>query len=56
MKILFWILCVFAAAIIGAMFKMGGIMLGAIPSAILYGGAIWLANRLCKKWDENHPK
>ena len=35
------------------MIKGSGITLGAIPSVILYGAAIWMAKILCKKWDEH---
>ncbi len=56
MKMVIWILCVFAAALIMTLFRAAGIVLGAIPTAIIGGGAIYLANVLCKMWDEKHPK
>lgn len=54
MKVLIWVLCFFANALITTVLKEElGIGLGAIPTILLYGGTIWLARILCKKWD-NH--
>lgn len=52
MKILIWFLCLFAHAFITTLLKSNGILLGGIPTALLIGGAMWLAKTLCKKWDE----
>ena len=52
MKVLIWILCIFVNALITTIFKESGIILGGIPTIILYGVTIWLARTLCKKWDE----
>lgn len=50
MKALIWIGCCGAASIVSMCF--GGLgMLGAIPSALLFGGAAWLAYKLCNKLD-----
>jgi len=52
MKVLIWFLCFFANALITMLFKLNGVILGAIPTAILLAGAIWLSRTLCKRWDE----
>ena len=53
MKALIWFGCVLFVAVIQTVFRQSGIMLGAIPTVILYGGMIWLATYLCKKYDES---
>ena len=53
MKILIWIVCFFTNALIIALIKDSGIMLGGIPTALMFGGTLWLARTLCKKWDEH---
>lgn len=50
MKVLIWIGCCGAASIIGMCLSDIGIV-GGLISALLYGGAVWLAIHLCKKWD-----
>jgi|GEM_PF-2933388 len=52
MKVLIWIGCIFANAIINVMFKSAGIILGAIPATALFCFFMWLARRLCQIWDE----
>lgn len=52
MKVLIWIGCIFVNAIITTLFKQNGIILGAIPTVLLYLGAVYLARYLCKLWDE----
>lgn len=56
MKILIWLLCIFANALITTLLKESGITLGAIPTMILFGAMLWLARTLCKKWDEHKGK
>lgn len=51
MKVLIWILCFFANALVTTLIKESGVILGAIPTVILYGATFWLARTLCKKWD-----
>lgn len=51
MKVLIWFLCIFANALITTIIKYNGIILGAIPSVLLFAGTMWLARTLCKKWD-----
>ena len=53
MKVLIWFLCIFANALITTLIKEAGVILGAIPTVILYGATFWLARTLCKKWDEH---
>lgn len=53
MKFLIWFSCIFANALITTLIKEAGVMLGAIPTVILFGATIWLARTLCKKWDEH---
>ena len=53
MKVLIWILCIFANALITAILKESGIPLGAIPTMILFAAMLWLARTLCKKWEEH---
>jgi len=53
MKVLIWFLCIFANALFTTLIKKAGVLLGAIPTVILYGAACWLARTLCKKWDEH---
>jgi hypothetical protein len=50
MKVLIWIGCCGAASIINMCLSDIGII-GGLISALLYGGAVWLAITLCKKWD-----
>lgn len=51
MKVLIWIGCMLIPSITTMLFKDSGIILGGIPTGLLYGGAVWLSNKLCKKWD-----
>ena len=53
MKFLIWFLCVLANAIIITLIKAAGIILGGIPTALLFVATLWLARNLCKKWDEH---
>ena len=54
MKVLIWFLCIFANALITVLAKENGIILGAIPTIVLFGGMFWLATALCKAWDKRH--
>ena len=53
MKVLIWIGCILAYAIIDSIFRLNGIRLGAIPAVILFSVDMWLARELCRKWDEH---
>ena len=48
-KTLIWFSAIFVASAISTVCIMGNIQLGAIPIMILYGGAIWIAKKLCAK-------
>ena len=51
MKALIWIGCIFSLSLCTVLIKDCGIILGGIPSALMFGGMWWLASTLCKKWD-----
>ena len=51
MKFLIWFLCIMANAIITMLINGAGIVLGGIPSALLFAATLGLATALCKKWD-----
>ena len=51
MKALIWIGCIFTLSLCFVMIKNVGIILGGIPSALMFGGMWWIASFLCKKWD-----
>lgn len=51
MKVLIWFLCFFALALIQTIFRMNGILLGAIPTVILFSTTWWAARKLCTLWD-----
>jgi hypothetical protein len=51
MKVLIWIGCCGTASFVSMLLADFGIILGGIPMALLYGGAVWLAIKLCEKWD-----
>ena len=51
MKVLIWIGCVFAIAIVQTFFIMNGVRLGAIPMVLLFLAGTKSAKALCKKWD-----
>ncbi len=53
MKVLIWVLCIFANAFITTLFKESGIILGGIPTVILFAITLWLARTLCKMWDKH---
>ena len=53
MKVLIWIACFFAMVLIRLFFQYMGIILGGIPTALLFGATWWAATRLCKIWDEH---
>lgn len=53
MKFLIWFGCFFLNALITMIINGNGIILGGIPTALLFLGCYFLAKFLCKKWD-NH--
>lgn len=56
MKFLIWFFCLFVAAAISTLCRMGGIILGGLPTLFLYGGAFWLASYLCKRLDSTNEE
>lgn len=53
MKFLIWFLCILANAIITTLITESGVILGGIPTALMFAATFWLARTLCKKWDEH---
>ena len=53
MKGLIWFGCLLVLSIITTALKTSGIMLGAIPTVLLYGGGVWVAKKLCNMVDDN---
>ena len=51
MKFLIWFACVFVCALIRVFLEYAGIILGAIPTGLLVGLTVWIAQWLCKRWD-----
>ena len=51
MKVFIWIGCLFANSVVVVLFGYAGILLGAVPTMLLYGATFWLASTLCRKWD-----
>lgn len=49
MKILIWFLCILANSIITAIIKANGIILGGIPTFIMYMITFAVARTLCRK-------
>lgn len=56
MKALIWIGCIFSLSLCTVLIKNCGIILGGIPSALMFGGMWWLATTLCKKCDARKNK
>jgi hypothetical protein len=52
MKFLIWFVTIFVTALITSVIREAGIILGAIPTVIIYGAMLWVARTLCKKYDE----
>lgn len=51
MKILIWFVSFFCMAVIQMIIKDSGIILGGIPTALLFGLTWLVAQKLCKRWD-----
>ena len=52
MKVLIWFLCILANATITTLINEAGIILGGIPTALMFGATLWLARTICRKWDD----
>lgn len=51
MKVLIWFVSFFCMAVIQMIIKDSGIILGGIPTALLFGLTWFVAQKLCKIWD-----
>jgi len=51
MKVVIYVVCFFVMSLIQSACRVNGIILGAIPTVLLYLGTFWLARALCKAWD-----
>lgn len=56
MKALIWFGVLFALSFLTTMLKEAGILLGAIPTVLLYSGAVAIARALCKAIDEKNQE
>ena len=56
MKVIIWLGCIFGLSLFIVILKNAGIILGGIPTALLFWAMLWLARTLCKKWDEHKAK
>ncbi len=53
MKVFIWCICLLSVSFFIQFLKVHGVLLGAIPTFLLYGAALWLIHVLCRKWDEH---
>ncbi len=53
MKILIWFLCVLVASMIETSIEMKGVLLGAIPTLLIWSIPIAAARYFCRMWDEH---
>ncbi len=51
MKALIWIICIISLSLTIVLLGYAGIILGGIPTAMLYSAMFGIALALCKKWD-----
>ena len=52
MKALIWIGCIFSLGLILALIRNSGVILGGLPSALLFGATLFIANYACKQLDK----
>lgn len=52
MKVLIWIGCIFCASLVQTIAMQSGIILGGLPTLLLYGAMFFAASALCKAYDE----
>ena len=50
-SILIWLICIIVVNGIMVYIKSAGVLLGAIPTVIIYAVAFWVAQTLCKELD-----
>ena len=53
MKVLIWLGCIFGYSILMVTLSNSGIMLGGLPTALLFAGMIGIAGRLCRNLDKD---
>lgn len=53
MKVLIWVVCFFCSAVTQVIIKEQGIILGGIPTALLFGATWFVAKKLCDLWDKH---
>jgi len=56
MKVFIYIACFFVMVMIQVAIKNAGVLLGAIPTVLLYLVTLWSARGLCKLWDNRGNK
>ena len=56
MKVLIWIICLFAASAINVLISKSTGQLGAIPVFLLYAAAFGIAAALCRAWSVHKMK
>ena len=56
MKILIWGSCLFANALLVALLRQLGVVLGGLPTMLLFAAAFYLARELCKNYDKKTKK
>ena len=56
MKILIWIGCILLYGIVNAMCRAQGIILGGLPTALMFFGIFFLAGTLCRLWDKRRGR
>lgn len=56
MKVLIWFACLFFFNGLLTLFRMGGVIIGGIPTLVVYVVMIAAARKLCQLWDEHCKK
>lgn len=56
MKFLIWFVCIAIYAVVTTALQMSGIILGGIPTFLLFGGTLWLARTISKFWSESQEE
>ena len=56
MKVLIWCICFVVYGIVVTAFRWGGVILGGLPTALLFGGTIWAARAVSKFWSESREE
>lgn len=56
MKVLIWVACIALYGGLTTALQMNGILLGGIPTFLLFGGTMWLAKTVSKFWSESREE